>query len=216
MSILNVEDPRRAATNLLDPDQTPDTLRAVLEALGGASELTYEPRCRPALIHVTTPEDEFRPGSLMVGIGCCDPDRARAIVERLGSAGDSAMILRQHLARDSGVLALAAEQNVALIGCDASLNWAEVIRRMSETLGTSETRRVTPVQRDLFQLADEAAAMFDGPVTIEDSDSRLIAYSSTQDCTDPARLATITRRQVPLNVLSQYRSRGVLRKLLTA
>lgn len=216
MSILNVESPRRAGTGLVDPDQAPDTLRAVLDALGGAAEMAYEPRCRPGLIHVATPEDEFRPGTLMVGIGVCDPDQARVVIDRLGDVGDSAVILRQQLALDAGVIARALDRSVTVIGCDASLNWAEVIRRMSETLGKSEARRVTPVQRDLFQLADEAAALFDGPVTIEDSDSHLIAYSSTQDFTDAARLATITGRHVPLDLLSQYRSRGVLRKLLTA
>lgn len=216
MSILDVEDPRQAVIALVDQDQTSDTLQAVLNALGGAAAMTHEPRCRPGLIHVATPEDEFRTGTLMVGIGCCDPERACTIVAKLGEVGDSAIILREQIAQDSDVLARAIEMNVSVIGCDASLNWAEVIRRMSETLGTSESRRVTPAQRDLFQLADEAAVLFDGAVTIEDADAHLIAYSSTQDCSDAAHVATITGRRVPTDVLSQYRARGVLRKLLTA
>jgi hypothetical protein len=151
-----------------------------------------------------------------VGVGCCAPARARAIVAQLGQVGDSAIILREEIAQDPDVLARAIETNVAVIGCDGSLNWAEVIRRMSETLGTSEARRIIPAQRDLFQLADEAAVLFDGAVTIEDGDAHLIAYSSTQDCMDAARVATITGRHVPAEILTQYRARGVLRKLLTA
>jgi hypothetical protein len=66
---------------------------------------------------------------------------------------------------------------------------------------------------DLFQLADAAAAVVDAPVTIEDANSRVLAYSARQDRTDPARISTIMGRRVPDDVLARFRSRGVFREL---
>ena len=45
---------------------------------------------------------------------------------------------------------------------------------------------------DLFQLADAVAAVVDAPVTIEDANSRVLAYSARQELTDPARVGGVT------------------------
>ncbi|EWM15949.1 hypothetical protein [Kutzneria sp. 744] len=66
---------------------------------------------------------------------------------------------------------------------------------------------------DLFRLADAVAAVIDAPVTIEDANSRVLAYSTRQDRTDPARVSTIMGRRVPDDVLARFRSRGVFRQL---
>lgn len=50
-------------------------------------------------------------------------------------------------------------------------------------------------------------------MTIEDAHSRVLAYSSRQDVTDPARVSTIVGRRVPEAVLASLRSRGVFRRL---
>jgi hypothetical protein len=55
--------------------------------------------------------------------------------------------------------------------------------------------------------------MVDAPVTIEDAQSRVLAYSSRQDVTDPARVSTIVGRRVPEEVLASLRARGVFRRL---
>jgi hypothetical protein len=66
---------------------------------------------------------------------------------------------------------------------------------------------------DLFRLADAAAAVVDEPVTIEDANSRVLAYSARQDRTHPARVSTVMGRRVPDDVLARFRSRGVFREL---
>ena len=52
-------------------------------------------------------------------------------------------------------------------------------------------------EADLLALADAAAALVDGPVTIEDAQSRVVAYSTRQDVTDTARVSTVLGRRVP-------------------
>ena len=47
--------------------------------------------------------------------------------------------------------------------------------------------------------------MVDAPVTIEDANSRVLAYSARQELTDPARVATIMGRRMPDDVLARFR-----------
>ena len=66
---------------------------------------------------------------------------------------------------------------------------------------------------ELFALADACAALVGAPITIEDTQSRVLAYSSTQDVADPARVSTIVGRRVPDEVIASLRGRGVFRRL---
>jgi hypothetical protein len=50
---------------------------------------------------------------------------------------------------------------------------------------------------DLFALANAVAALIDAPVTIENPDSRVLAFSGRQEEADESRVETILGRQVP-------------------
>jgi len=65
----------------------------------------------------------------------------------------------------------------------------------------------------LFELADLAGQALDAPVTIEDAQSRVLAYS-LHGRADTARIATIIGRRVPEAVMAHFRSRGVYRHLI--
>ncbi len=52
------------------------------------------------------------------------------------------------------------------------------------------------------------------PITIEDANHRLIAYSTHDDRTDPARVATIIGRRVPDRVINSLWKHGVIPSLL--
>jgi len=68
---------------------------------------------------------------------------------------------------------------------------------------------------DMDELADLIAELVQNPITIEDSDHKLIAYSSHGDSTDPARWSTIMGRRVPEKVLTRLWKDGVFQELLT-
>jgi DNA-binding PucR family transcriptional regulator len=53
------------------------------------------------------------------------------------------------------------------------------------------------------------------PITIEDANHRLLAYSEHDEKTDPARIATIIRRRVPENVINQLWKEGAIPALLS-
>ena len=76
-----------------------------------------------------------------------------------------------------------------------------------------EAVRPEPAEESLFELADAIAALLDAPVTIEDRQSRVLAFSGLQDQADASRVATILGRQVPEPYHRILAERGVFRKV---
>ncbi|SFP57431.1 PucR family transcriptional regulator [Salibacterium halotolerans] len=60
------------------------------------------------------------------------------------------------------------------------------------------------------ELADCISEMMQGPVTVEDSSHRLLAYSTHDDHTDAARVSTIIGRRVPEHVINKLWKEGIL------
>lgn len=70
-------------------------------------------------------------------------------------------------------------------------------------------------QADIDELADAIAELVRNPITIEDSDHKLLAYSSHGESTDKARWSTIMGRRVPEKVLTRLWKDGVFQQLLS-
>ncbi|MEJ8547821.1 PucR family transcriptional regulator [Brevibacillus borstelensis] len=68
---------------------------------------------------------------------------------------------------------------------------------------------------DIDELADVIGELLQNPITIEDADHKLIAYSSHSESTDQARWSTIMGRRVPEKVLTRLWKDGVFQELLT-
>lgn len=68
---------------------------------------------------------------------------------------------------------------------------------------------------DIDELADAIGELLNNPITIEDADHKLIAYSSHGDSTDQARWSTIMGRRVPEKVLTRLWKEGVFQRLWT-
>lgn len=66
---------------------------------------------------------------------------------------------------------------------------------------------------NLENLVDKISDVFKCPVTIEDANHHLLAYSSHVELTDPARIATIIERRVPEKVINSLWRDGVIPKL---
>ncbi|CAM3810017.1 PucR family transcriptional regulator [Alkalicoccus chagannorensis] len=65
----------------------------------------------------------------------------------------------------------------------------------------------------LEDFADAVSEQLQCPVTIEDADHRLLAYSSHAGETDEARVATIIGRRVPEKVINKFWKDGVIPRL---
>jgi DNA-binding PucR family transcriptional regulator len=69
---------------------------------------------------------------------------------------------------------------------------------------------------DLDELADVISQRVRNPITIEDFNHRLIAYSTHEDCTDQARMETIMGRRVPEAVINRLWQDGVIQQLMAS
>ena len=69
---------------------------------------------------------------------------------------------------------------------------------------------------DLDELADVISEQVRNPITIEDFNHRLIAYSTHEDCTDQARMETIMGRRVPETVINRLWQDGVIQQLMAS
>lgn len=153
-------------------------------------------------------------GELVIGAGCT-AETAVDLVERAAATRASGVMLRAGVAHQDAVVTRARELGVGLVACRPELPWAQLVVLTRGALDRGRTADpVRANQDDLFELADTAAKRLGAPVTIEDNRSRLVAYSTGQEDTDPARLATIVGRRVPPPVLAHYRARGVFRRLV--
>jgi DNA-binding PucR family transcriptional regulator len=66
----------------------------------------------------------------------------------------------------------------------------------------------------LEDVADRISEVLQCPITIEDINHRLLAYSTHDDCTDPARISTIIGRRVPEKVINSLWKDGTIPMLL--
>ncbi|MDN5748646.1 MAG: PucR family transcriptional regulator, partial [Pseudonocardia sp.] len=155
------------------------------------------------------------PGDLVLGVGIAHPQRGIGLLEQVALAGAGGVVLRAPLAGDVDVAAAAQRLGVALIELRAHASWAHLVWLLRGTFDrvTGAPLDDAGVHGDLFALADAAATILDAPVTIEDAQSRVLAYSGRQEPTDPARLSTIVGRRVPEPIVAHFRARGVFRRL---
>ncbi|MGD6817347.1 PucR family transcriptional regulator [Metabacillus sp. 84] len=66
----------------------------------------------------------------------------------------------------------------------------------------------------LEDIADKISEVLSLPITIEDVNHRLLAYSTHDECTDPARISTIIGRRVPERVINSLWKDGTIPKLM--
>jgi hypothetical protein len=159
-----------------------------------------------------------QPGDLVLGLGISDADDTVELLTRCAAGNASGVVLRTGLAEDPAVVAAAEQSALTLIALRPSVTWAHVVWLLRGVIDRaaapdSPVAGDAGVHQDLFALADAAAAIVDAPVTIEDNQSRVLAYSSGQDRTDPARVSTIVGRRVPPEVIAHFRARGIFRRL---
>ncbi|MDF9763121.1 DNA-binding PucR family transcriptional regulator [Peribacillus simplex] len=60
---------------------------------------------------------------------------------------------------------------------------------------------------DMMEFADRISSVLGCPITIEDGNHRLLAYSTHDDTTDQARIMTIIGRRVPEKVINSFMER---------
>lgn len=194
------------------------TLRQVLIALGDplaevlVAPAGLETEVRDVVILDPDDEPDPRPGDLVLVIGA----RGRSAlppVRAAGSRGAVAVAVKTAPGDRVGVLREAAEDaGMALLAVRPDARW-EHVAALARAVVTSLDGEAGEVSGDLFSLAQTIAALTGGIVSIEDTASRVLAYSRSSDDVDELRRLSILGRQGPEPYLALLREWGVYQRL---
>lgn len=191
------------------------TLDRLVNVLGGyGARLCCCPVSRDVALRDVVIHDLADPrtlsGDAFLAVGA---DSVVAAVELAAAAHASVVLVRGSLPLEAEAVARAESGGVAVLLVDPDVSWSQlagvVYGLVLEGRETESGRGPT----DLFALADSLADALGSAVTIEDQLSRVLAYSSLQQGTDPVRRETIVGRRVPEPVRALFERRGVFAHL---
>jgi hypothetical protein len=157
--------------------------------------------------------------ALVLGVGLRDADEIAHLLTALGPQRAAGLIVRAPVPLDAELKAASAQSGVALLGFTRGASWTQLAAVLRSLLAEGDVGVTEPESLggfpagDLFALANAIAALLDAPITIEDRNSRVLAFSGRQDEADPSRVETILGRQVPERYARMLEERGVFRDL---
>ncbi|TDC53258.1 PucR family transcriptional regulator [Jiangella ureilytica] len=203
------------------PDRSLTSLARVLDELGTTllNLVVGEGRLSSSVggvgIHDPHDDSPLPPASLVLGVGVHEPHQVAALLLQLGKADAVGLIVRTPLVIDETIRMASDVSGVALLALARGASWTQVAALLRSVLAETEVgggRADSVIEMpagDLFTLANAVSALVDAPITIEDLDSRLIAFSSGQDDLDPLRFETILGRRCPARFRTMLEERGV-------
>ncbi|MBB4967609.1 PucR family transcriptional regulator [Saccharothrix violaceirubra] len=170
-----------------------DRLVDVLGSLG--THLCCAPRgrdveLRGVALHDPVERTATATDDVLLGLGVPSPAAAARLV---GGTQAAAVVLHGRPPLDERVAVAARRSGAAVLLVDPSVPWGQ-LANVAQTLVLGGQRKGAA---DLFAVADAIAAVVGGPVTIEDQQSRVLAYSYRQQGVDDVRVQTILGRRVP-------------------
>lgn len=171
------------------------------------------------VIHDPVDAPPLPPHALILGVGLDDPERIAELLGGLRRGAAAALVLRAPVPLTPAVRAAADAANVALLGLSRGVPWAHLAAMLRSLLAEGDVGVAEPESLgglpsgDLFAVANAVAALLDAPITIEDRNSRVLAFSGRQDEADASRVETILGRQVPERFSRMLSERGVFREL---
>jgi DNA-binding PucR family transcriptional regulator len=171
------------------------------------SVFIYDPLDAPA----------FDPGALVLAVGV---GATSALALRIAAARPAALVVRHDGPLGQSLPAEALDAGVAVLVVPSRCGWSSVFAIASSLPGqvapvSADSLSGSEVISDLFAVANALADTLGAPITIEDNQSRLLAYSALQGDVDVARAATILGHRVPHEFRHEVRRLGVARRMLT-
>ncbi|MGW1628349.1 PucR family transcriptional regulator [Streptomyces anthocyanicus] len=154
---------------------------------------------------------------LAVGVDAAAPE-AIDVLRGAERAGAAAVVLRRGARGPrAALLEAAALGRTALLTRRPGQGWTEVLGQLRTALAHSAPTGGTGVEGlrlgDLPELANTVAALVGGAITIEDPQSRVLAYSRMDHEPDPMRRLTILGQEVPRWRVDELRESGFFQAL---
>jgi hypothetical protein len=204
------------------PMEQETTLADLIEGLGyevvrvEVAPLGLDVAVGDPVIHDRQAGTSFTAADVVLAVGV-DP-RGPEMLDLIAGAGSARAAAVIAKLDDSpgldAVTAAAKHADVALLRVSRDVEWGQLhaLARMVTTTSGGRTDG-SPALGDLFALANAVALRAHGPVTIEDSQSRVLAYSTGDDEIDEYRRDTILGRRVPESWVKRLQHDGVFQKI---
>jgi len=187
-------------------------------AAGAAAAALLDRFPAATAVAVADPQDPGAPlaaGDLVLGLGIGLAGAAELLASAR-AAGAAGVLLRRPPADEQAAQAelerLAAAEQVRLDWLDARYGWNELHRQLLSRLAPPAIR----ADDELAELAQTIATLTGGLVTIEDTSSRVLAYSRSTDEVDELRRLSILGRSGPAQYLALLREWGVYDRLASS
>ncbi|MEF2978523.1 PucR family transcriptional regulator [Subtercola sp. YIM 133946] len=211
--------------NLEEPSVTARgaaTLGLVLDDVGATVlDVVYgrvDPQRRVSSVVIVDPFDPpaIPPHALVLGVGIDGVDTIVDLLASLAEHQGVGLVLREPVGFHAEIAAAAVSSGVVIFSLVRGVAWNQVSAIITNTISQAAATPVgasgdltNPVDTgDLSSIADALATLLDAPITIEDLNSRIIAFSSDQNRGDQARKESVLGHRVPDHVTDMMRSQG--------
>ena len=157
------------------------------------------------------------PGALVLAVGVAPAsDELTDLCRQAAACGATGIVVKSDGEPGDAVLRAARQHEVALVALTPQMDWGHLHGLVRSAIASAGADRASPggvALGDLFALANAVAAMVGGAVTIEDPQSRVLAYSSLDAPVDEPRRETILGRRVPRSWIAWLKDLGVFKAL---
>lgn len=154
-------------------------------------------------------ESELGPASVVLLVGVEGQPNIVSAASLLRGSGVRVVVVRgtpDHGADDGEV---ASRSGVTVLSASRGVSWADLTGLIQRALSVPGSSRQVGSEGDLFTFANAVSALLDAPITIEDRNSHVIAFSGRQEEGDDSRIATVLERQVPDQYLRLIEEAGI-------
>lgn len=182
--------------------------------LRGGSRVTSARTFSHVVLHEGPQSVRGSAGAVVLGAGLVGTADIATAIREYGAAGAAALIVKEPLNIVDDVALALDDADIALLGMIKDASWLQSASLINEIL-ESGTRgdQTSTAEADLFDLANSIAHVMNGPVTIENPSSRILAFSADQARGDEARKQSVLGHQVPQHYSDQLRSLGVFNRI---
>ena len=198
------------------------TLGELVDNLGGmvveliAAPSGLEVDLGRVVVHDPLEHIEVGAGDVVLGVGVGTVQESTRLLRTIAAQRAAALIVKG----DASSLPVSDAESlgIALLVVAPGTPWAQVVLLISSVLASDrfrdgEERLGDSSAGDLFAVANAIADTIGVPITIEDPQSIVLAFSGRQDEADPARVATVLGRRVPEMYRRMLNDQGVFKRL---
>ncbi|MDX3630397.1 helix-turn-helix domain-containing protein [Streptomyces europaeiscabiei] len=156
-----------------------------------------------------------RPGAMLL-CTAADVRDLPTLLDRAVTRQAPALVVRAPLDLEPELRARIERSGVVLLGLAGGATWAQLVvllRSLLSSSGSGEELLAGMPAEDSFALANAIGSLLDAPITIEDRDSQILAFSDRQNEADQTRIETILGRGVPQHARLAQERAGVFKRL---